>query len=73
MTETKQSWWTSKGAIWVVIDRAVRHGWGATLRLVLLLIVIMIGGCIVGTDVANAAGWIAGQAHNVVALLPGPG
>jgi hypothetical protein len=39
----KHPWWTSKRAALVVVDRAVHGGWGATLRLTLVLVVLIVG------------------------------
>lgn len=71
----KVQWWTSKGAAWVVLDRAVRNGWGTTLRLALLLVVIIVGGHLAGAAAGDATGWILGQllGPDVAAALPPEG
>lgn len=57
-------WWTSKGAIWVVLDRAVASGWGATFRLALLLAVLLVGAHLGAVELAV---WVADSAR---ALTP---
>ncbi len=63
----KHPWWTSRGAVWVVLDRAVELGWGATFRLALLLAVLLAGARLGADFVASAttqlAGWVSDLAH----------
>lgn len=73
MSEGRQHrWWTSRGAIWVVLDRAVERGWGATCRLAVLLVVLLVGVHLGADRVAASADqlvtWIADSAR---AVAPG--
>lgn len=61
MNETqKRSWWSSKRAAWVVVDRAVHGGWGTTLRLALVLVVMIAGMRLAIGDIPNHVGrWVS--------------
>lgn len=68
--ERQHRWWTSRGAIWVVLDRAVERGWGATCRLAVLLTVLLVGAHLgaelVGAGADGLVTWIADSARAVV-------
>lgn len=56
----KHPWWTSKRVAWVVVDRAVHGGWGATLRLTLVLVVMIVGMRLVVDGVPDHVGrWVS--------------
>lgn len=58
----------SRRAFWEVIDRAVHGGWGATLRLALLLVVLVAGTQLLSSEGGDMAHWAITQSRNV---LPG--
>jgi hypothetical protein len=57
-TKRKRSLRADKGAFWTLLDRAVHAGWGATMRLALLLTVTMSGVRVGGSDAGELAVWI---------------